>query len=157
MKFKFYAWLILLLLCSMLFGQGIADWDTRKFFSGDSTKSYTTADGKAYAYFTDSGTDTVQSNTVYFNQGGNDITFWCTITNLSGTLNTKVQLGAYGGPEYGFEWFDMVTTTTDSTFYFNTAEQSWGPNLISLEYAVRIVRTGTQRNRYTVRAKQFRR
>lgn len=152
-----YSILLLFLISCFALSQTIDKRPTAEWFAGtslaDSVKNVSGRNHKAL--YSTSSADTIVSGTLFLDEGGNDITFWGTITNISGSMNTKMQLGVYGDPEFGYQWYDMVTATADTSFFFNVAEQSWGPYLVSMEYAIRIVRTGVQRNWYAIKSKQF--
>ncbi len=92
------------------------------------------------------GTDTLYSRPFDFARGTGDVELLLRAGNISGTMNTKLQLGLFRGPEIGFMWVDVNTWTSADTASYSLARQSWGPYHLVNAFAIRIIRTGTQKN-----------
>lgn len=149
--------LMVILLSSWVYSQGIKKVYTERFFAGHSLESTVTkssGDTDKSIKTTAAQADTIESNKVEFNQGGNAITIWGKISNLSGTMNTKIEIGVYGSSFYGYDWYEIGTYTVDSTFKFSIADQSWKSD-VSMNYAIRITETGSQSNKIGWVFKQF--
>ena len=154
MKKLLIAITIFLFLPLFLQAQQVVSYSVKDFFTNNDSVQIKSGD-TYYWYYSNSSADTVTSDIIYLRGGGGDITITGKITNISGSMNTTVQVGLYFGPEYGYDWYTMITTTSDTTFKFNFVDQSWGDSDITGQYSVRFLRTGTQRNKYAIRLNHY--
>ena len=82
-----------------------------------------------------------------------DITFTVKVTNVTGTINTKIQYGAWRGAAYatdGYEWNDIVTTDQDTTYKVSIKTKAWNQDEAYPFFKIRVYENGNQSNEYYI-------
>lgn len=150
--------IFLLVFISLGFSQKVVEEDILYFFRNTNWQDsvYIHPDSGYYVLSTPTTESTFISRNLELVDGGGDLSFYMRVWNQSGTLNTKIYFGAYHGPEYGWEWYEMAAFTSPGRAKFSIPETSWGPFYHIKTYAIKIVESGTQSNYYAIRQKYFR-
>ena len=154
---KRFILLFLITIVSVGFAQKVVEQDILYFFRNTTWQDsvYVHPDSGYYVLSTPSTQTTFTSRTLELVDGGGDLSFYIRVFNRSGTLNTKIYFGAYHGPEYGWEWYEIASFTSPGRAKFSIPETSWGPYYHIKYYALKIEETGTQSNYYAIRQKYF--
>lgn len=154
--------LVLLFLPVVAPAQNVRDYLTRENFEDTVSASwlFVPTDSSFTVVQSSTAADTFETGKLYTQFGGGEIWLtWRLVKVVSGTANTKIEVGLFRGAgtkTAGWEWQTLGTLTAPGESDYILKNYSWAADKPFSAYKFRITETGAQQNQYVLNVHHFR-